>query len=110
MEFDSRPFGQAMVCVIKGRLDVNGAPEFESRCQPLLDGEHKMLVVDMSGLEFVSSAGLRAIISMGKRAKAKGVSLGFCGMSEMVRDVFEIAGMLGLFPAWGTVEEALRQP
>jgi len=108
MECSTSPLGKALVVSVRGRMDATGAPEFERKCEPLLGDGHPCLVLDLSGLEYVSSAGLRSFIAVGKKAKAKGVHLAFSGLTEMVREVFDISGMLGLFPVADTAEEAAR--
>lgn len=107
MELESAVLDGALVITVRGRLDVHGAPVFEKRCAPLIRAGQGGVVVDCHGVEYISSAGLRAVISLGKQAKAVGVPLAFCRMGEMVREVFAISGVLGLFPVSASPEEAV---
>lgn len=75
---------------VEGRLDTNTSPELEDEMN--LDGVSK-LVFDFSGLEYISSAGLRILIAAQKTMSASGGSLEIVGPNEAVRSVFEITGL-----------------
>ena len=75
---------------VEGRLDTNTSPELEDEMN--LEGVNK-LVFDFSGLEYISSAGLRILIAAQKAMCANGGSLEIVGPNEAVRSVFEITGL-----------------
>ncbi len=75
---------------VEGRLDTNTSPELEDEMN--LEGVSK-LVFDFSGLEYISSAGLRILIAAQKAMSANGGSLEIVGPNEAVRSVFEITGL-----------------
>lgn len=89
-------------------MDAVTAPNFEKECTSWIGKEEKKVVVDLSGLEYISSAGLRSILIMGKQLKAKGGALVFTGMCGMVKEVFDISGFATLFPAHPSLEKALE--
>jgi anti-anti-sigma factor len=100
------PGGYAL-CTLQGRLDSNTAADFEG--QLLRDGALHTgvpLVLDCSGLEYVSSAGLRVILLLVRKAAPLGVALGFAGLRSNVRSVLEISGMLGMLKTHESVEAA----
>ena len=82
--------GQASFA-IEGRLDTNTAPQLEEFAGGLYDKGVKDIVVDMAKCDFVSSAGLRVIVAMQKRAAAGG-SLVFRNVAPEVMDVFQMTG------------------
>ena len=90
-----------------GRLDSASSPDFEAQVLETLQSAPPRLVLDMSALDYVSSAGLRVILLAGKRLKAGGGRLALAGLRDNVRDVFEMSGFLTLFPILPTVDEAL---
>lgn len=99
--------GQAGLCILQGRLDSNTATGFENRV--LQDGALQAgapLVLDCAGLEYVSSAGLRVILLLVRKAAPMGIALGFSGLRSNVRSVLEISGMLGLLKTYESVEAA----
>lgn len=75
---------------LTGRLDTVTAPELEKAVAELLP-QADSLVLDMGGLEYVSSAGLRVILKAYKALNGKG-GLKLTGVQEAVREVFDITG------------------
>ena len=105
IKFESQ--GQPALCILQGRLDSNTAPDFENRV--LQDGVLQggvPLILDCAGLEYVSSAGLRVILLLVRKATPMGIALGFAGLRSNVRSVLEISGMLGLLKTHESVEAA----
>lgn len=83
--------GTPYVLALIGRLDTNTSPQLESFAKDLNDRGKKDIVVDMSECAFVSSAGLRVIVAMQKRAATSG-SLVFRGVQTEVMEVFQMTG------------------
>lgn len=73
-----------------GRLDTTTAPEFEKTVVDLL-GDVSALVLDMTNVEYVSSAGLRVILKAQKMMSARG-KMKVIGVNDMIMEVFEITG------------------
>lgn len=84
---DGVPYKIALV----GRLDTNTSPELEDFATDLHSKDVNDIVVDMANCEFVSSAGLRVIVAMQKRATVGG-SLVFCNVQPEVMEVFSMTG------------------
>jgi anti-sigma B factor antagonist len=97
------------IVTVEGRMDTVSAPEFESKIQERIAEGVKRLVVDLSGLEYISSAGLRSILVAGKGASAAGGQLCCCGLKGVVKKVFDISGFTTLFPVYDSLEDALVQ-
>lgn len=89
--------GYAVVAV-GGRLDALTAPEFETRGVEWLLAGHIRLVMDFSSLEYVSSAGLRSVLVVVKKAKSVAGSVVLFGLSGVVKEVFAISGFDSLLP------------
>lgn len=109
MEFESHKNGNFMVLSVKGRMDAVTAPEFENQCGKLMEGGDKAFVVDLGGLEYISSAGLRSILSAAKKLKAAQGEIRFCGLKGMVQEVFSISGFATMFPISDTVDAAIAR-
>ncbi len=107
MEFQTEKRGQRVVLWASGRMDANTSSEFEQKCEDLINDGTKDIVVDLSGLEYISSAGLRSILAIGKKLKGEGGNFSFCNLQGMVKEVFDISGFGSLFAIHGTLEEAL---
>lgn len=74
-----------------GRLDTNTAPQLEKAVEGCLGGVCQ-LTVDFSCLEYISSAGLRVLLSLHKTMKSQGGNMVVKGANEEVREVFNITG------------------
>ncbi|WP_147819171.1 STAS domain-containing protein [Salidesulfovibrio onnuriiensis] len=91
---------------ISGRMDAITAPEYEKAFLELVDQGELLVVSDMSGLEYISSAGLRSILTAAKRIRAKQGDVRFCGLTGMVEEVFQISGFMGMFKMFSSEDEA----
>jgi anti-anti-sigma factor len=109
MEIATRKEGGATVVSVKGRVDAVTAPEFEKGLSALMAGGDCTLVLNFSDLEYISSAGLRSILTTAKQLKAKDGKMIFAGLKGPVKDVFKISGFGSIFKLFETEEEALRQ-
>lgn len=92
MDFAQEQAGDVTVVRLTGRLDSSTAPPAESSFARVLDGDPPRLAIDLSGLEYISSAGLRVLLVVAKKVQqAKGKIVLF-GLLPNVREVFAISG------------------
>ena len=82
--------GNSMTVAIKGRLDTTTAPQLEAELKSSLDGIAE-LTMDLSTLEYISSAGLRVLLSAQKIMNKQG-EMKVAGANETVMEVFEVTG------------------
>ena len=108
MEVDIQKSNGSAVVSVKGRVDASTAPQFEAQLVGLIDKDENRLVVDLSGLEYISSAGLRVILATAKRLKAKQGDIILVGLTGSVKEVFEISGFYTIFNIKETIEAALE--
>ena len=80
--------GDALVIAIEGRLDTTTAPEFENFIKENLSGI-KSLTLDCGKLAYISSAGLRVLLSTQKKMKS---AMKLTNVCELVMEVFEMTG------------------
>jgi anti-sigma B factor antagonist len=90
-----------------GRIDSNTSSELEKSL--VARGGEKHLVVDLSGVEYVSSAGLRVFLMLARKVKASGGKLALCGLPPSVKQVFDLAGFTALFAVEGTADQAFAR-
>jgi len=98
----------AYVARIAGDLDGNTAPEAESLILSGLAG-HDCLILDMSECAYVSSAGLRVLLMLGKQCKAQNVRWALAGVSDEVADVMEMTGFSGFLTLCPDVQTAIQE-
>ena len=82
--------GGKLTVFLNGRLDTLTAPELEAELNAELDGVSE-LVLDFTDLAYISSAGLRVLLSAQKKMAGKG-DFRITGANETVREVFDITG------------------
>lgn len=87
-------------------LDAGNAKEFKRDVLPALNGRTRV-IFEMSGLKFVDSSGLGAILSCLRQLNAGGGDLKLAGMQKPVRALFELVRMHRVFDIYNTREEAL---
>lgn len=90
-----------------GRIDSQTSPQFERHLSTAIDRGDTRLVIDLCGLEYISSSGLSVFVSAAKKLKAAGGTMVLAGINSRIRLVFEMSGFLRLFPVFPTVEAAL---
>jgi anti-anti-sigma factor len=96
-----------VVLLVSGRMDAESAPHFEEKCRACIAEGVTALVVDLGELSYVSSMGLRSFITVTKMLQDKGGPLRICRLKGLVKQVFEITGLLQLFRVYESVEAAL---
>ena len=80
----------ALTVALEGRLDTTTAPELEKELKASLEGVTE-LVLDMTALDYISSAGLRVLLSAQKAMNKQG-EMTVTGVSETIMEIFEVTG------------------
>lgn len=99
--------GKAMVLSVEGRLDSAGARDLETRLTALIGNGELSLVVDMVGLDYINSAGLRALLIAAKKLKPDDGRIVLCAMRDSIREIFEISGFASIFQIFPSREQAV---
>lgn len=82
--------GNALTLAVEGRLDTMTAPELEAELKASMDAAES-LILDFSKLDYISSAGLRVLLSAHKVMSAKG-GMKVTNVNEIVQEVFDVTG------------------
>ena len=90
MTIEKKANGSALEIALEGRLDTMTAPELEKELNGSL-GSADSLVLDFGKLEYISSAGLRVLLSAHKAMSTKG-GMKITNVNEIVQEVFEVTG------------------
>jgi len=94
MNIDKQLDNGCLKLKVTGRLDTNTSPELEDELK--LEGVNAV-AFDFAGLEYISSAGLRVLMSVQKAMMACGGTMTIASPNEMVKGVFDITGMSSIF-------------
>lgn len=112
MKLSPRRFADTVVVSPAGRVDQSSADTFKDALAPHLEscaaGKDR-LVVDLSNLEYISSAGLRVLMLAGKQSKAQGGTLVLTGLQPLVQEIFEISRFTLVFDITPSLRDALAK-
>lgn len=108
MEITTKKFKNCDMVIVNGRVDSNTAPQLTEALERITgDGRYK-IVLDMSGLEYMSSAGFRALLSSQRvcRRYNRGEII-LAVVPERVKEALELAGFTELFKTFDDAVEAV---
>jgi stage II sporulation protein AA (anti-sigma F factor antagonist) len=100
--------GDVLIVYLEGRLDVSIANEVEENLAALIDnGNHRKVLLNMEGIEYMSSSGFRACISTLRKLNAKEGALKMCNIKPAVKRIFDVIELTSLFDIYPSEQEAL---
>ncbi len=89
-----------------GRLDNVTSSGIEREAIEIIERGGRLLLIDLGGLNYISSAGLRMALAVAKRLDAIGGRLALCSPQPQVAEVFEISGIDGILDIHASAEAA----
>ncbi len=92
-----------------GRLDTSNYEEASQQIDNQIEMGQKKLVINLEQLEYISSSGLRVLMSALKKVKAIGGNLILCNVPDKITEVFEISGFSSLFTITKDLETAKQK-
>ena len=120
MEITEHATADIITLSLSGRLDATTAKTFQDAILGRIESGSCRLVVELSQLEYISSAGLRVFALAGKRLNSVNGKLVLCGLKKTipyhtlnripdpVREVFETSGFSTIFPSYGSHDDAVE--
>ena len=109
MEISIRESDGKTVAALDGSLDTTSAPEVGIVLEERIGAGDVKIIVDLTGVEFVSSAGLRILLVAAKKLRSAGGDLGVCGLNETVQEVFDMSGFSTILKVFPDRDAALEQ-
>ena len=97
MELTNKNSADQVIGILNGRLDTAAAQTFANDMKPLVDSADKHIVLDCTALEFISSSGLRLLLSLRKASIAANGKVTITNVQEAVKQVFVLTGFYSLF-------------
>ena len=107
MEIGERREGDILILLPVGRIDNDTSPAFQARLLAALASPAAAVLVDFSGVEYISSAGLRALMMGSRQAKAVKGRLAVAALGPVVKEIFEISRFSLVVQVYETAGEAL---
>lgn len=96
-----------LILTVAVRVDATNASSLEKTLLTAIDGGERRIVVDCAPLEYISSAGLRALLLAAKRLTPGGGKIALAALRDEIREVFDIAGFSAIFSVFDTTAAAI---
>ena len=101
--------GDSMMVGLEGRFDIEGAQSIEDQFTFTVATKARRVIVDLSGVEFMASIGIRTLFSAARAQSQRGGRVVLAAPTEMVRKVLVTAGVDQVIPLFDSVEDALAR-
>ena len=108
MDIHIKKVAKGLIVSIIGRLDAVSVREFDKEMDELIKKGESNFILDLSRLDYISSAGLRSILSTSKRLKENKGTMTLCGLQGGVKEAFDISGFSSIFTIYESFENALK--
>jgi anti-sigma B factor antagonist len=106
MDIAVETYGKSVVVRLEGQIDGRTAPQIQTQISPLIE-PGRNIVLDLTGVTYLSSAGLRLLATTQRKVSDHDGKLVLVGLSGRIRDTMSITGFLPVFKAYETVQAAL---
>lgn len=107
LEMSSRNVENVTVIQLEGKMNTATSSDADAHLSHLIASGSNKLLLNMEGVDYISSSGLRVILANGKKIGTSGGKLAFCNLNPSVGEVFRISGFNSIFPVFDTEQEAL---
>lgn len=108
MEITIKTVQEATLVDLAGDVDATTAPTVQAKILPLAIGPGSKILMNMTKVPYMSSAGLRMLLSLYRQTIAKDGKLVLVGLSEDIQDTMSVTGFLDFFPTRPTLEAGLE--
>ncbi len=105
MEAQVEEKGDVVIVRVEGRLDAASSPQLEKKINSIVDSGHFKLVLNFAGVEYLSSAGMRLMLSVSKKLKHLEGKVVACSLNDEVMEVIKMAGFHQVLEMYPTEEE-----
>ncbi len=92
---------------IGGSLDASTAPDLDTKLQSEIKKDPEIILVNMSNLDYIASAGLGTLINANEVLRGRGGELRLCCLNDKVHKIFKLLGFLEIFSIYRSEEEAI---
>ena len=107
MRINVEPHNGTLVVVVEGRIDGTNALQFQNAVHTALGENNGPLLIDCGPLSYISSAGLRAFLSIAKLLQRRQGKFAICSLPAMIAQIFQISGFDQIISVHASREDAL---
>lgn len=109
MQFTEEKKGDVIILRINGRIDAITSPQLEKKVLSIIDSGHHKLLMDFTNVEYLSSAGMRLLLSGTKKMQTVGGKLVISSVDQDVMDVIKMAGFNSILTLASSEDKALTE-
>ena len=95
--FELKEYKRVDVVTVSGRIDSSNAAQFDEMMERLIDNGRNRIVLDMAGVNYMSSAGLRTMVNALRASKKGGGDIRLANPSGRIMEVLKLAGLESIF-------------
>lgn len=108
MIVNKEKLNEHLVLHIEGRLDTTQSDGFEKEITEILDQGHDKVILDCTGLNYISSSGLRIFLIIQKKMMASGGQFKVCNLQPAIKEIFDMSGFSMIFNIFPDLDTALK--
>ncbi len=101
--------GHVTVLAINGRIDSSNAMDLSNRLREMYAQRGRLLLLDLEGVDYITSAGFRTLLIGRRHATSSGGSLALCSLAPKLRELFDMGGFIDNFSIHPTREEGIAR-
>jgi anti-anti-sigma factor len=109
MDLKETRAGDALVAAATGRIDLSNADSFRDALSASLAKAKTALILDLSGVDYISSAGLRALMIVFKAAKTENKAFGIAELQPLLVEIFTISRFNQVFALFDQVRDGVAK-
>jgi anti-anti-sigma factor len=109
LDFEKAQVSGQLVLRVSGRMNAENSALLQQEFSECVGEGQDSLVVDLGGLAYISSMGLRTFLGMAKTLQERGGTLRLCCLRGLVQQVFQITGLMQTFSVYESVESAVLE-
>jgi anti-sigma B factor antagonist len=107
LAMSNRSVDDVTVIQLEGKMNTATSSDADAHLSRLIASGSSKLLLNMEGVDYISSSGLRVILANGKKVGTSGGKIAFCSLNPSVGEVFRISGFNSIVPVFGSEQEAL---
>ena len=108
MEIIEKKIGSISIIALGGRLDAYASSDVEQKLNALVDADEVRLVVNLERLDYISSSGLRVLLTSLKKVRKREGDIKLACMKPIIKEVFDVAGFSQLFSIYDLEDVAVQ--
>lgn len=107
LDLSDRDVDGVTVVDLEGKLNTGTSPDADAYLSELVSAGSTKLLLNMKGVDYISSSGLRVMLATGKKLGGSDGKLVFCNLNPSVGEVFRVSGFSTMFSVFDSEQEAL---